>query len=274
MFSKIQKLHCSVKIIPTNDIYDFRQVTINLVFDYFSESEFSTKMKYIGKKILQYCASLPLAVTVQAGLLARKDTIDEWETVLKNIYTYLRSGKSHGQGGMGTSWLLLLSYDCLPYYFKPYFLYLGQFPEDFEIPTNILTQLWVAKGFISMAQQRQGFVETMEEIAFSYLTELLERCMVEIGKRGFVRNIKSCRLHDLMRDMCLLQSKKESIIQIVNLSHIKDRLPFPIVTEATLTSNVRRLGIYADATVEELFPSRYGRESHLRSLYVILWILG
>lgn len=167
---------------------------------------------------------------------------------------------------MVTSWLLLLSYDCLSYYLKPCFLYLGKFPEDFEIPKNILTQLWVVEGFIPMAQQRQGFVETMEEIAFSYLTELVERCMVEIRKRGSVRKIKSCRLHDRMRDMCLLQSKEESFIQIVNLSHIKDRLPFPTVTEAILTSNVRRLGIYVDATVEELSPSRYERESHLKSL--------
>lgn len=50
------------------------------------------------------------------------------------------------------------------------------------------------------------------------------------------------------------------------MSHIKDRLPFSTVTEATLTSNVRRLGIYVDETVEELFPSRFERESHLRSL--------
>ncbi|VVA38379.1 PREDICTED: disease, partial [Prunus dulcis] len=147
------------------------------------------------------------------------------------------------------------------------------FPKDFEIPTNILTQLWVVEGFIPMVQQRQGFVETMEEIAFSYSTELVERCMVEIRKRGSVRKIKSCRLHDRMRDMCLLQSKEESFIQIVNLSHIKDRLPFPTVTEATLTSNVRRLGIYVDATVEELSPSRYERESHLRSLlYFGYWV--
>lgn len=69
-----------------------------------------------------------------------------------------------------------------------------------------------------------------------------------------------------MRDMCLLQSKEESFFQIVNLSHIKDRLPFSTVTKATVTSNVRRLGIYVDETVEEFFPSRFERESHLRSL--------
>ncbi|ONI29854.1 hypothetical protein PRUPE_1G217800 [Prunus persica] len=230
--------------------------------------EVSTKMKELGKKMLQHCVGLPLAVIVLAGLLARKDTINEWETVLKNVYAYIRRGKDHEHEVTGTSWVLSLSYDNLPYYLKPCFLYLGHFPEDFEISVKRLTQLWMAEGLISLVQQRQGSMETMEEIAFSYLNELVERCMVQIGERGSIRKIKSCQLHDLMRDLCLLKAEEENFLQTVNLSHRETMyaLPSPTVTEATLKGKVRRLAIYVDDNVDKLFPSRYERDNRLRSL--------
>ncbi|PRQ58314.1 hypothetical protein RchiOBHm_Chr1g0357941 [Rosa chinensis] len=42
--------------------------------------------------MLQHCAGLPLAIIVLAGLLSKKDTIDEWQTVHKNVDVYIRRG--------------------------------------------------------------------------------------------------------------------------------------------------------------------------------------
>ncbi|XP_068333662.1 putative disease resistance protein At1g50180 [Pyrus communis] len=228
------------------------------------------KMKEIGKKMLQHCAGLPLAVIVLAGLLATKDTIEEWDTVLNNVYAYIRRGKGHEQECMGTLWVLSLSYDNLPYHLKSCFLYLGIFPEDFEIPVKRLTQLWMAEGFISMPlQQTQGLVETMEEIAYNYLNELVDRCVVQIGERGSVRKIKSCRLHDLMRDLCLIKSEEEGFLQNVKSLHRSETMYSPpslMIAKAIPTGKVRRLAICLDEYVDKLVPSSYERDVRLRSL--------
>ena len=44
--------------------------------------------------------------------------------------------------------VLKLSYEGLPEKLKPYFLYLGIYPKDYEIPMKELIQLWMAEGFI------------------------------------------------------------------------------------------------------------------------------
>ena len=36
----------------------------------------------IGKEMIEYCGGLPLAITVLGGLLATKQTLDEWGDVL------------------------------------------------------------------------------------------------------------------------------------------------------------------------------------------------
>ena len=43
----------------------------------------------IGKEMIEYCGGLPLAITVLAGLLATKQTLDEWEDVLQHIKSYI-----------------------------------------------------------------------------------------------------------------------------------------------------------------------------------------
>ncbi|CAN6551026.1 unnamed protein product [Malus baccata var. baccata] len=233
-------------------------------------SEVFGKMKEIGKKMLQHCAGLPLAVIVLAGLLARKDTIEEWDTVLNNVYACIRRGKGHEQECMGTLWVLSLSYDNLPYHLKSCFLYLGIFPEDSEIPVKRLTQLWMAEGFISMSlQQTQGLVETMEDIAYNYLNELVDRCVVQIGERGSVRKIKSCRLHDLMRDLCLIKSEEEGFLRNVKSLHRSETMYSPpslMIAKAIPTGKVRRLAICLDENVDKLVPSSYERDDRLRSL--------
>ncbi|RVW82970.1 putative disease resistance protein [Vitis vinifera] len=91
----------------------------------------------LGKEMVRYCGGLPLAIVVLGGLLATKHTFYEWERVHRNIKSYLRRGKdNYEQQGSGVSDVLALSYQDLPYYLKSCFLYLANFPEDYEIPTR------------------------------------------------------------------------------------------------------------------------------------------
>ncbi|ONI22257.1 hypothetical protein PRUPE_2G117300 [Prunus persica] len=202
----------------------------------------------LGTEMLQHCKGLPLAITVLAGILARKDTVDEWNTVHKNVYAYIRRGIDLGPN-------YKVSYDNLPYYLKLCFLYLAHFPEDYEIPVSTLTKLWMAEGFISSA-----LVEVMEDVSYMCLSELVGRCMVQVGKHGMSKKIKTCHLHDLMRDLCMLKAKEENFLHIINYS---------AAVEIKQTSNgrVRRLAI---KTIEAYCPGRdenYGHNSKaLRSL--------
>lgn len=251
---------------PLNDSESWELFEIIAIFGREeTDSEIHLKMKELGMKMLLHCAGLPLAISALAGLLARKDTIDEWDTVHKNVFAYIRRGQGHEQEYAGASWVLALSYDDLPYHLKPCFLYLGHFPEDFEIPAKLLTQLWMAEGLISLGQQRQSFIGSMEDIAYSYLSELVERCLVQVGERGSIRKIKTCRIHDLMRDLCLLKTEAENFLQIVNFSHKKEAM-YPSASSTLSFTKVRRLAIYLGDKADRLVPPRDGRNSHLRSL--------
>ena len=86
----------------------------------------------MGKEMIEYCGGLLLAITILGGLLATKQTLDEWEDVLQHIKSYIFK-----EDDLRVNKVLSLSYNDLPCHLKPCFLYLGNFPEDFEIPSGV-----------------------------------------------------------------------------------------------------------------------------------------
>ncbi|XP_021806963.1 putative disease resistance protein At1g50180 [Prunus avium] len=221
------------------------------------------KKRELGTNMLQHCKGLPLAIIVLAGVLARKNTVREWERVHENVHEYIRKGIGHEEEYEGASWVLALSYDDLPYHFKPCFLYLGHYPEDCIIPVSTLTKLWVAECLIFLRQKRHGSEKTMEDIARDCLSELVERCLVQVGTSGSTGTIKSCRIHDLVRDMCLLKAKEESFLQI---KYSLQENTSSVAAEATQLGKIRRLAIYLDEKANKLVSSRDETNGHLRSL--------
>ncbi|XP_061997036.1 putative disease resistance protein At1g50180 [Rosa rugosa] len=218
----------------------------------------------LGKKMLVHCSGLPLAISVLAGLLSRREKVEEWETVHRNVDKYIMRGtnvlerENTGQG-YGVSSVLALSYDDLPSHLKLCFLYLAQFPEDHEIQVTRLTQLWIAEGFIASTSEIQGSVEIMEDVSYGCLTELVERSMIQVVKSGLSGKVKTCRLHDLMRDLCVQKAKEENFLGVVNFS-------VGPVSNATLIGKVRRLALYLDHNVKYEFSNENGRDGHIRSL--------
>ena len=75
---------------------------------------------------------------------------------------------------MGT---LVLSYNDLPYYLHPCFLYCDLF-QDSKISARKLIHLWIVMGFI----QTRG-EETMEDIDKDYLEELIHRSTIHVPRR-------------------------------------------------------------------------------------------
>ncbi|KAL5567289.1 hypothetical protein UlMin_030453 [Ulmus minor] len=212
------------------------------------------EMKQLGNKMLKHCWGLPLAVVVLGGLLSEKQTLDEWETLHENVKELINKGQSIDEQHQGVLWVLGLSYDGLPYQLKPCFLHLANFPEDSEINVKELCRIWTAEGFV-----------LNENEAHKCLMELVYRGMVQVGKpSSIVGRIKTCRMHDLMRDLCLEKARNENFLSFINFQEAEG---YGVSTQVMPTGKVRRLAVYSNENiVSELLPLINNRDECLRSL--------
>ncbi|KAH1092245.1 hypothetical protein J1N35_019502 [Gossypium stocksii] len=56
--------------------------------------------------------------------------------------------------------------------------------------------------------------EAIEDIAESYIIELAKRCMVQVGEGEVNMKFRTCYLHDVYRDLCLLKASQEEFALI------------------------------------------------------------
>ncbi|XP_075659894.1 putative disease resistance protein At1g50180 [Castanea sativa] len=223
------------------------------------DSKAKTRMKDLGKQMIGYCGGLPLLIIVLGGLLATKQTQEKWEDVLRHVKSYL-----YVEQNLRINMILALSYNDLPCHLKPCFLYLAHFPEDFEIPTKELIRMWMGEGFISQIQhggRREGTI--MEEgVGERYIWELVQRFMIQVGKRGSLGRIKTRQIHDLMRDFCLLKVQEENFLHITNVFSLKQR--------EGLICKVRRLSIIPESGDNSLKVMTFNKYPYLRSILHLL----
>ncbi|KAL8481086.1 hypothetical protein ACS0TY_027571 [Phlomoides rotata] len=221
-------------------------------------------MERLGREMVAQCGGLPLAIIVLGGLLMSKCSISEWRTVHQNLNSYLRKGRSYRENGRVHE-VLALSYHDLPYQLKPCFLHLGNFPEDSKITTRKLYQLWAAEGFISQEFSQADDEESMMEIAERYLGELVQRCMVQVKVSEDTGRFKSCRLHDLTRELCLVKGKEENFLRKVPLRYEPELMTTPSPSAIpTSISNTRRLSIAVDYDFDTYFPPKKDNFGHIR----------
>ncbi|KAL2550399.1 putative late blight resistance protein-like protein R1B-17 [Forsythia ovata] len=157
----------------------------------------------IGMKIARNCDGLPLTVVVIAAVLANmKKNKTEWEEVAESLSTHIFKDNSCTKK-------LELSYNYLPMHLKPCFLYFGAF-EDREIPVRKLTSLWVAEGFVEKVKRKDS-----NAVSYGYLTDLICRGLVLVGKRRSDGGVKTCYVHDLLREMCLTIAEKDNFMKVI-----------------------------------------------------------
>ncbi|KAL0441729.1 UNVERIFIED_CONTAM: putative late blight resistance proteinR1A-4 [Sesamum radiatum] len=184
------------------------------------------ELEEIGKQIAKSCKGLPLALVVIGGLLAKSQrTIVQWKYVAENLVSVINLG-NHEQ----CLKILSLSYSHLPIHLKPCFLYMATFPEDREIRMSRLIKLWIGEGFINPIVPR-----SLEDIALEYLKELIDRNLLIVQRQGALGKMKSCTIHDLLRDLCLREAHKENFLCITKVYDVD--IPPNI-------ENTRRLGIH------------------------------
>ncbi|KAL1554741.1 putative disease resistance RPP13-like protein 3 [Salvia divinorum] len=186
-----------------------------LQLEVFQEPKFPQELEAEGSLIAERCDGLPLAIVVIGGILVKKFSGDTstmkatWQHVSESFDTYLKDA------GERLEKIILLSYEKLPYHLRECFLYFGMFPEDYEISAWKLTRLWIAEGLI---QQKNV---SLEETAENYLEELINRNLVRAEKLKPNGKVKTCRIHDMLRDFCLTEagSSREGFLQEIKMSN-------------------------------------------------------
>ncbi|KAI5670270.1 hypothetical protein M9H77_10634 [Catharanthus roseus] len=157
----------------------------------------------IGKRIAEICKGLPLSIVLTAGVLAKRVTdLDWWEEVEGNLSSKILVE-------LGCMNILELSYNHLPEYLKPCFLYFGAFPQGKPVKVRRLTQLWISEGFIPNNTE----VKRPEGVAMDFLMDLIDRSLVTIAKMTYGVGIKECRIHDLLFDFCLAKAKEDNFLR-------------------------------------------------------------
>ncbi|KAL3504544.1 hypothetical protein ACH5RR_034385 [Cinchona calisaya] len=144
------------------------------------------KLSTISKLIARNCKGLPLAVVLMAGTLKRTERKEDcWEHVSN---TFDSSEVSN---------ILEFSYNHLPNWLKPCFLYFATFPEDTTISASKLKRLWICEGFVQQLNLGQN---SLEQAAENYLNELVDRSLVMISRKSSRGGVKACHITRLLLD--------------------------------------------------------------------------
>ena len=157
------------------------------------------RLESLAKELVGKCRGLPLAIVALGSLMYSKN-ISQWNKIHNSLNWNLSNNPK-----LRVNSILSLSFKDLLHHLKHCFLYCSFFPEDYMIRRKRLMKLWFAEGFI---EQVEG--STPEEVAERYLEELVFRNMLQVVRRNEFGRPKAFKMHDVMRDLALLISKREN----------------------------------------------------------------
>ncbi|THG01125.1 hypothetical protein TEA_025901 [Camellia sinensis var. sinensis] len=125
------------------------------------------------------------------------------------------------------------------------------FPEDYLIKRIKIIRLWVVERFV---EEKPGL--TAEEDVEDYLNELVSRSMIQVVQKDNFNRVRTCCVHDIMREIIQLKSRDISFAMIL----LNDR-------RMSTDEKIRRMSIHANC--KEELPSDM-RFTSLRSLLVFV----
>ncbi|KAL3750470.1 hypothetical protein ACJRO7_011470 [Eucalyptus globulus] len=142
-----------------------------------------------GRKIVEKCKGLPLAVKALAGLLRTKASPREWEAISKSKIWDLPEERINMLPA------LKLSYLHLPSHLRRCFAYCAIFPKDYEIQRDEVIHWWIAEGLVKEKEERDIWIAGL-----NYFNELVSRSLFQKSSNSESQFL----MHDLVNDLAKL----------------------------------------------------------------------
>ncbi|XP_050371522.1 probable disease resistance protein At4g27220 isoform X2 [Argentina anserina] len=205
---------CNSKILLTTRIRNVcqamgcqRKIALNVLSEQDSWALFlrragrsfeSRTFEDVAKKIAGECKGLPIALVAVARALGDKELV-EWKRASQQLE---KSQPANPDDKDEAFKCIKFSYDYLKNVeFKSYFLLCCLFPEDYDIPMEVLCKYAIGKGLFQDAETLEEARETAESVArhLKYSGLLLVDC-----------NDEFVRMHDVVRDAAVRIAQHEN----------------------------------------------------------------
>ncbi|RYR23994.1 hypothetical protein Ahy_B02g057489 isoform A [Arachis hypogaea] len=185
----------------------------------FPETNGSSELERIGRKIVKRCDGLPLAAETLGRLLRSERHVEEWNKILSSDIWEFRLANCKIVPA------LLLSYHHLPTHLKRCFVYCSLYPKDYKLDKDELILLWMAENLLQPPRRGQ----TLEEVGCE--------CFNDLASRLFFKQVhnddeKYFLMHDLMHDLATFLAgdlyfkfseeigEKEETSELINLRYL------------------------------------------------------
>uniref|UniRef100_A0A0D9WRA9 NB-ARC domain-containing protein n=1 Tax=Leersia perrieri TaxID=77586 RepID=A0A0D9WRA9_9ORYZ len=162
--------------------------------------------------------------------------MEEWKSIRDSLGAPFDKNRSLE----GMRKILNLSYKNLPLCLRTCLLYIGKYPEDYEIRRDELVTEWIAEGIIGNSEGQDW-----EATGNSYFNELINRGLIQPESIGYGGEVLSCKVHDMMLDLILIKCAEDNFISVAHTC--KDYMYLAMRHEQS-RNKVRRLSLQCKAT--------------------------
>ncbi|XP_031251472.1 disease resistance protein RPM1-like [Pistacia vera] len=221
--------------VPFVNVHELEHLPSNKAWELFCRKAFGfnmscpTELEKLSHEILAKCGGLPLAIVAVGGILSNKNkVVSEWQKLLGGLGSKLGSDPHL----RSCNRVLSEGYYDLPHHLKSCLSYFALFPQGFEIKFGKLIRLWIVEGFVQYSKHY-----SLEQVAEDYLTELIDRSLVQVSRRKVSGRARTCKVHDLMHEILLNKTKGLGFYRDLsgeNLSHKTRRISVNRGTDVAL----------------------------------------
>ncbi|KAH6806668.1 hypothetical protein C2S51_031499 [Perilla frutescens var. frutescens] len=169
-----------------------------------------------GKKIAENCEGLPLTIITVADLLSKEEkTPKYWRDVAAK-----KNHKLFKDAYDKISKVLYSSYQELTHVLKLSFLYMGVFPQTFEIPRSKVIIMWSVDGFIEADECKFEYpsaIECLDELVSNSVVMIYQKSTISDASDVGRHQIKACGLHSSLWYLSRREATKAKFCHVLNV---------------------------------------------------------
>ncbi|KAH6778933.1 hypothetical protein C2S52_010170 [Perilla frutescens var. hirtella] len=208
-------------ILPGSDSFDMRLLDKEESWDLLREKVFdgepcSFQLERAGRRIAEKCDGLPLTILAVADLLSEAEkTLEYWNKVATQEKHQLFV-EAYEQ----VSKVLNPSYENLPQHLKMCLLYMGIFPQNHNVPTSKIINMWIAEGLIlepnTTKSSKKLAVKCLDELAANSVVVYQKSTKSSSNMSISHEEIKACGLHCSWWHLCHKEATKINFFHVLN----------------------------------------------------------